>query len=308
MPGVAVDELARGRVEHPQHEGDEAPVGDLSRQRRIHASADAIRSKRRRERTDGGREVRGEESRRDALARHVRNGHGQPIALDERDVEGVAPDARRRPPVHGELEARDDGERVRKQTALDVAGILDLAPQAAGLQAARAALVDLRPDQRDERLVVPGFLHEMADALPHGFDGELDGAPSGHGHNRQERFDGPDALDEREPFDARRRIARVVQIHQEKVDLTAGEPGHDLIRRRDGLGPEAFRAEQQPQRFEHVGLIVGDEDSRSHVALGHELKTDQKMCHGGRARAPRVMMVTTRRARPLAGRWCSFLE
>ena len=43
----------------------------------------------------------------------------------------------------------------------------------------------------------------------------------------------------------------------------------DVARRGGGLQVEAFGTQQQPERMEHIRLVVGDEDARSW--LGHRL-------------------------------------
>ena len=54
------------------------------------------------------------------------------------------------------------------------------------LQPARASLLDLGAQQRDQVLVVPRLLDEVADAAPHRLHGEIDRSPSGH-HDDGER-------------------------------------------------------------------------------------------------------------------------
>ena len=76
---------------------------------------------------------------------------------------------------------------------------------------------------------------------------------------------GIDALDARqqvEPLFARRRVARVVQVDQRDVELARFDRGEHAGRGGRGLEREAFGLEQQPQRLEHVRLIVGDQDAR----------------------------------------------
>ena len=55
-------------------------------------------------------------------------------------------------------------------------------------------------------------------------------------------------------------VARVVQIHQDDVEVAALERAQQLLRRCRGLDVEAFALQQQPQRLEDVGLIVGEQD------------------------------------------------
>ena len=69
----------------------------------------------------------------------------------------------------------------------------------------------------------------------------------------------PHRVQEVEPLLARGRVARVVEVHQEDVELLVLERGDDAGRRGGGVDLVALGLEQQPQRLEHVGLIVGDE-------------------------------------------------
>ena len=55
---------------------------------------------------------------------------------------------------------------------------------------------------------------------------------------------------------------RVIQVDQRHVELAGFERGEHACRRRGGLELESLGLEQQPQRLQHVGLIVGDEHAR----------------------------------------------
>src|SRR5262249_32521286 len=62
------------------------------------------------------------------------------------------------------------------------------------------------------------------------------------------------------PLLAGGRVARVVQVHQHRIEVRFLECGQDARRRRSRHELEAFPPQQEPQRLEHVRLIVGDQD------------------------------------------------
>ena len=71
-----------------------------------------------------------------------------------------------------------------------------------------------------------------------------------------------DAAQQVEPLLARRRVARVVQVDEHDVVVALASSAVSTARGRvDGVDLVALALEQQPQRFEHVGLVVGDEDA-----------------------------------------------
>ena len=128
--------------------------------------------------------------------------------------------------------------------------------------AQRLAQLDLRADDRQQPRVVPRLLDEVARAAAHRFDRDLDAAPRRHDHDRQRRIDALDPRQQVQPFLAGGRVARVVEIDQGDVELARLERREHAGRRGRGLELEPFGLEQQPQRLEHVGLIVGDEHAR----------------------------------------------
>ena len=70
-----------------------------------------------------------------------------------------------------------------------------------------------------------------------------------------------------EPLAPARRVARVVQVDQRRVELRGVRGAEHRRRRAHRLDDEALALEQQAERFEHVGLVVGDQDARRE--LGH---------------------------------------
>jgi hypothetical protein len=72
---------------------------------------------------------------------------------------------------------------------------------------------------------------------------------------------GAQLREELEAFPARARVARVVEVHEDGGELVGLEGGHDLGGGGRGLGREALALEEEAQRLQHVGLVVGDEDA-----------------------------------------------
>jgi hypothetical protein len=138
-----------------------------------------------------------------------------------------------------------------------------------GLQALpaaqRAPEIDLRPDDAEEPLVLPRLLHEIARAAPHRLDRQVDAPPGGHHDRRQRLVDRLQPREQVEPLAARRRVARVVQIHEDGVELALLDGAQDGGRRGGGLDFVAFGLEQQAQGFQHVRLVVSDEHADGRV-------------------------------------------
>jgi hypothetical protein len=65
-----------------------------------------------------------------------------------------------------------------------------------------------------------------------------------------------------EPFLPRRRVPRVVEVHQHGVEVARFERREDARGRLRGLDLVLLRFEEQAERLENVLLIVGDEDAR----------------------------------------------
>ena len=128
--------------------------------------------------------------------------------------------------------------------------------------AQRLAQFDLGPDDRQQPRVVPGLLDEVARAAPHRFDRDLDAAPRRHHDHRQRRIDPLDARQQVQAFFAGRRVARVVQVDQRDVELARLHRREHAGGRGRGLEREPLGLEQQPERLEHVRLIVGDQHAR----------------------------------------------
>src|SRR2546425_5694425 len=63
-------------------------------------------------------------------------------------------------------------------------------------------------------------------------------------------------------FLTRRRVARVVQVHEHNIELARFDQSHDSRWGIDGFNLIALTFHQKPQRFHNVGLIIGDKNTR----------------------------------------------
>ena len=155
-------------------------------------------------------------------------------------------------------------------------------PLAGGVRlgaAGGASFVDLAPDDLDQRLVVPRLRHVAAGAAAHRLDGGVDVGPAGHRDDRQVRVPAVHLADQRQALRARRRVARVVQVHQEQVELAGVDLPRDLLDRRGARRLETGRLQGQPQRRDDVRLIVRDEHAGGFGGGGSGRRT---VVHGGR--------------------------
>jgi hypothetical protein len=71
--------------------------------------------------------------------------------------------------------------------------------------------------------VGPGLFHEIGHAALHGLDRQANGGPAGHHHDRRQVFVFAQQREQVQAFLAGGGIARVVQIHQEKIEFAASE-------------------------------------------------------------------------------------
>src|SRR6185436_10007349 len=114
--------------------------------------------------------------------------------------------------------------------------------------------------------VVPRLLHVVAGAAAHGLDRALHAPPGGHHHHRKRRIEPPQGGEQVEPLAAAGGVARVVQIDQGGVEVLVLERREHARRRGRRHHGYAFALEQEPQRFQHVRLVVRRDDAR-HVAI-----------------------------------------
>ena len=132
-----------------------------------------------------------------------------------------------------------------------------------------AAQLHLRAQDREQALVVPGLLDEIAGASAHRLDRHVHRAPRRHHDHREHRIAGMDLPEQLEPLLARRRVARVVEVDQDDVVVALAERCQRRRRRLNRVNLVTLPLEQQTEGFEDIALIVGDEDawrSRRHGA------------------------------------------
>jgi hypothetical protein len=128
--------------------------------------------------------------------------------------------------------------------------------------AERPAVFDLASHGGGQGGVVPRLVHEGARAAAHRLDRCVDAAPAGHDDDGEQRILLAHFLEQLESFTSGRRIAGVVEVHQQQIVGAAIETGTHLLHRAGGVGLEAGIAKQEPQRGDHVGLVVGHEHAR----------------------------------------------
>ena len=66
--------------------------------------------------------------------------------------------------------------------------------------AERASELDLIPENRDQALVLPRLLHEVARSEAHRLDRQVDRAPRRHHHHRQRAVEADEARQQVEPL------------------------------------------------------------------------------------------------------------
>ena len=153
--------------------------------------------------------------------------------------------------------------------------------------AQRAPQLDLSFENGREPRVVPGLLNEIAGPAPHGLHGQLDRPPGRHHDHRQVGVEGLNAVEQVKAFLAGGGVARVVEVHQDGVEIARFNGVQSGRGRSDGLGLITFALDEEAEGFEDIGLIVGDED-------------------GGRAGVGRFHLDSIHSAKPRWGR-CAWL-
>ena len=137
--------------------------------------------------------------------------------------------------------------------------VLCLEPLAA---AQGAGQLDLCAHDREHALVVPGLLDEVPRAPAHGLDCQFHRAPGGHDDDRHRRVERLELREEREAFESRRRVPRVVEVDQRDVEVARVDGGQHAGGGGGGVDLAPLRLQQQAQRLKDVGLVVGQQDPR----------------------------------------------
>ncbi len=137
-----------------------------------------------------------------------------------------------------------------------------------------AAQSDLLAQNFQQLRIRPRLFHEIGDAALHCFDGNADRGPSGHNHNRRHALHRLQPRQQIQSLAAGSGVARVIQVHQQEIEFAALERLQQIRRRGSRFGGIAVAFQQQAQGPQHVGLIVGNQNSRLHGShfngsLGH---------------------------------------
>ena len=133
-----------------------------------------------------------------------------------------------------------------------------------------AVELDLLAEDGEEARVVPRLLDEVAGALAHGLDGEVDGGPGGHDDDGDARVVFADGGEEVEAFLAGGGVAGVVEVDEDGVEVGGGEALEDEGRGAGGFEGVALGAKEELESLEDVGLVVGDEEVGGCLG-GHEV-------------------------------------
>ena len=137
-------------------------------------------------------------------------------------------------------------------------GVLRLEPLA-GAQG--AAQLHLGAHDGQQPRVVPGLGHEVPRSPAHRLHRQLHARPCRHHHDGQGPVDRLQAGEQVEPLLAGGRVAGVIQVHEEKIEL-AFRQGREQVRwGAHGFKDISVRLEKQLQSIQHVLLIVGNENS-----------------------------------------------
>src|SRR5437016_13046162 len=132
----------------------------------------------------------------------------------------------------------------------------------------RPTELDLGAECREQPAVVPRLLDEVARAAAHRLDGAVDAGPGGHHHDWGRGVEPLEPREQLESFRPGRRVAGVVQVDQEGVEVAGVQGGQHGARRGGGLHLVAFTLEEQLEGFEDVRFVVGDEDPGGSLAHG----------------------------------------
>ena len=165
-----------------------------------------------------------------------------------------------RPDLRDQLEHRLHGGRAghklrhafgAKQAVLEF--------QLAGA-AQRLAQFGVDAHQRDQPLVFPRLLDEVARAALDGLDRQVDIAPGGHHDHRQPRIELLDARQQIQALLAGGGVARVVQVDEQHIVVALAQRFKQQLGRAHAVHADPLRGEQQLDGLEDVRLIVGDQN------------------------------------------------
>ena len=160
-------------------------------------------------------------------------------------------------PQHG-LHGRRFGDQLGEPFFPEGA-VLDLEMLAL---AQRATQLHLGAHGREQTPVVPRLLDVIARAAPHRRDRAVDAAPRRHHHHRRRALLPLDARQQIQPLGTGRCIARIVHVHEQRIEVAGFDGGENRARRGCGLDFEALSFQEQFEGFQDVSLIVSYEETR----------------------------------------------
>jgi len=126
--------------------------------------------------------------------------------------------------------------------------------------AQRPAQLNLRFEYGRQAGVVPGFLDEVARSPAHSFHRQLHRAPRRHDDHGQRGIDRLHMLQQLQPFLPAGGVAGVVQVHQYGIEIAGLHRVYHGGGGVDGVRLVAFPFDEKPQRFQHVRLVVGNQN------------------------------------------------
>ena len=115
--------------------------------------------------------------------------------------------------------------------------------------AQRLAQLGVNADEREQPLVLPGLLDEVARPALDAFDGQVDIAPRRHHDHRKPRIELLDTGQQIEAFLAGGGVARVIQVDQHHIVVALVQRFHQQLRRAHAVHIDPLRLEQQLNRL-----------------------------------------------------------
>ena len=144
---------------------------------------------------------------------------------------------------------------------------------------------DLRAQNGEQPFVLPGLLDEVSRSAAHGFHRKFDVAPGGHDDDRKIAVERNDFRKKIQAFLARRGVARVVEIDQQRIIGIRGQRLPDFGGRLGALHPIALGTKQKLESFENVRLIVGRKNAwRAVLARMGRRRSGAEILRLGRSR------------------------
>src|SRR5947208_14533688 len=133
----------------------------------------------------------------------------------------------------------------------------------------RPAELDLGAERGEQAAVVPRLLNEVARAAAHRLNRAVDTGPGGHHDDRGRRVESLEPREQIESLRPRSRVAGVVHVDQEGVEVALVEGGEDGAGGGGALDLVALAFEKELERLQDVLLIVGNEDAGGGGWGGH---------------------------------------